>query len=152
MTTVTKAASPRARSAPRLKARHRHGPAARDFLDMIRKVRAGFSYRTLADFQRRSGLTWEAVSQLVQIPTRTLARRQKEGRLHADESDRLLRVSTLFERTVDFFDGDVEAARRWLQAPQWAFGGEKPLDLVCTTLGVQEVDRLLSQLEHGVFS
>jgi putative toxin-antitoxin system antitoxin component (TIGR02293 family) len=83
---------------------------------------------------------------------RTLARRQSEGKLRPDESDRLFRASALFEKAIDLFEGDVTAAGRWLQAPQEALSNRTPLELASTDVGAREVENLILRLEHGVFS
>src|SRR5215212_7733493 len=61
--------------------------------DLVREVRQGFPFGAFERLRRNT--SWEAdfLAALVDIPRRTLARRKHEGRFHADESDRLLRVS-----------------------------------------------------------
>lgn len=85
------------------------------------------------------------------IPTSTLARRRKAGRLAQVESERAYRVARLFERAVDVF-GSPEAARAWLTQPQYVFGGEVPLRFADTDPGALEVERALGRIEHGVFA
>jgi putative toxin-antitoxin system antitoxin component (TIGR02293 family) len=115
-------------------------------------VKAGFPYSALVRFQKATALSWNTIADLIQIPIRTMARRQTQGRLRPDESDRLLRASTLFEKAVELFEGDAKAATRWLQAPQRAFGGQIPLDLASTEIGTRQVEHLIGRLEHGVFT
>jgi putative toxin-antitoxin system antitoxin component (TIGR02293 family) len=119
---------------------------------LVQLVKAGFPYSTLVRFQKATSLSWEKIADFVQIPSRTIARRQSQGRLRPDESDRVLRASSVFEKTVDLFEGNVEAATHWLQAPQRAFGGETPLDLASTEIGARQVEDLIGRLEHGVFT
>jgi putative toxin-antitoxin system antitoxin component (TIGR02293 family) len=97
-------------------------------------------------------LPWEKIARFVAIPQRTLSRRQSEGKLQPDESDRVWRASAIFDMAVDLFEGDVAAARQWLQAPQSALGGEMPLDFASTEVGAREVENLIGRLEHGVFA
>ena len=72
--------------------------------------------------------------------------------LRPDESDRLLRASRLFCRTLEFFEGDEVAARQWLRSPQPAVGGAIPLQLAETEMGTREVEAALDRIEHGVYS
>ncbi len=81
-----------------------------------------------------------------------MARRKAAGRLAPDESERLLRISTVFEKTVDLFEGDVAGAVAWLTSPKRALGRETPLAYSRTELGAREVEDLIGRLEHGVFS
>jgi putative toxin-antitoxin system antitoxin component (TIGR02293 family) len=127
------------------------GIAAFDAMALVRHVRRGFAFRRLAKLQKAMGLPWDKMARLISIPQRTLARRQRAGRLGPDESDRVLRVATVFDLAVDLFEGDVAGARRWLQAPQFGFGGEVPLELASTEVGAKQVVTLITQLEYGVF-
>src|SRR6185295_320831 len=90
---------------------------------LIESVERGFSYSTFEHFQRNSSLPLDKLSDLVQIPLRTLTRRKAGGRLLPEESDRLLRASRVFGRALELFEGDDEAARSWLVSPQPALGG-----------------------------
>jgi putative toxin-antitoxin system antitoxin component (TIGR02293 family) len=125
---------------------------AGDTAQIVKLVRAGFPYKRLATFQKATKLPWADVSRFVAIPTRTLTRRQSEGKLQPDESDRVWRAVTIFDKAVELFEGDDAAARKWLQSPQPALGGETPLDFASTEVGAREVEHLIGRLEHGVFT
>ena len=90
------------------------------------------------------------LTHLVQINPRTLSRRRREGRLHADESDRVLRLSRVYGRTLDLFGGDLDKARHWLSTPKVALGDESPLDYSRVDVGAQEVVDLIERIEHGI--
>jgi putative toxin-antitoxin system antitoxin component (TIGR02293 family) len=119
-------------------------------LAVYRHVRRGLAYSALARFQRNTGLPATAISQLIQVPTRTLTRRKSEGKLAPEESDRLVRAARIFGRAMELFEGDSDAARLWLMAPQPALGGLVPLQLAGTEVGATEVEALIGRLEHGI--
>lgn len=123
-----------------------------DAPELLRSVRKGFLYRTFERFRRNTSLSFERVTELIDIPRRTLTRRKREGRFLADESDRLLRASRLFGKTLELFEGDRDLATEWLTAAQPALGGATPIDLAKTEVGAREVEMLIGRLEHGVFS
>lgn len=127
------------------------GIRTQDPVRLVRLIRAGFPFSRLARFQKVSCLPWDRIADLVQIPPRTLTRRQTAGRLLPDESDRVLRASTIFDLATELFEGDLRQARRWLETPQPGLGGEVPLRLAETGVGAREVERLIARLEHGVF-
>jgi putative toxin-antitoxin system antitoxin component (TIGR02293 family) len=126
------------------------GIGDKDSLEIVRLVRDGFPFSRLSRFQRATALPWEKVARFVAIPKRTLTRRQSEGRLQPDESDRVWRASAIFDLAVNLFEGDADAARQWLLAPQVGLGGEVPLELASTEVGAREVENLIGRLEHGV--
>ena len=119
---------------------------------LIRQVERGFSFKALHAIESRSGIALARIAAIIGIPERTLARRKASGRLTPDESERLLRISGVFEDALDLFEGDVAAAVNWLIAPRKAFGNQSPLDYSRTELGAREVENLIGRLEHGVFS
>lgn len=123
-----------------------------DSAKMVRLVRAGFPFRSLTNFQKATELPWAEISRFVAIPQRTLTRRQSQGKLQADESDRVLRASTIFDMAMGLFEGDAADARKWLQTPQAGLGGETPLDFASTEVGAREVENLIGRLDHGVFA
>ena len=128
------------------------GLRALEATSLLRKVEAGFPYSTIERFQRNTDLQIAELAQLVQIPLRTLARRREAGRLTSEESDRLLRASRVFGKTLALFEGDIEAARSWISAPAPALANRTPQDVSTTEVGAREVEDLIGRLEHGVFS
>ena len=123
-----------------------------DPVDLLRAVKKGLPYRTFERFRRNTSLSFERLTDLIDIPRRTMTRRKREGRLLPSESDRLLRASRLFGKTLELFEGDRDAATEWLTTAQPALGGAVPLDLAKSEVGAREVERLVGRLEHGVFS
>jgi len=121
-------------------------------LEIMDRVRAGLSYRAFERFQRNIDLSLSELATLVQITPRTLARRREEGRLSAEESDRLLRATRVFAKALALFEGDVDAARAWLSAPAPALDDRTPREVASTDVGAREVENLIGRLEHGVFS
>jgi putative toxin-antitoxin system antitoxin component (TIGR02293 family) len=120
--------------------------------EVLRALNRGFPYRAFERFCRNTGLSFDAVIALLDIPRRTMTRRKAEGRFLPSESDRLLRVSRLFAQALELFEGNRDAASGWLMTAQSALGDAAPLDLARTEVGSREVERLITRLEHGVFS
>jgi len=119
--------------------------------ELIREVRKGLSFKTLESLSRASGILVSELASIIEIPNRTLARRKAAGRLARDESERLLRISSIFEKAVQLFNGDVTEAVAWLRRPRRALADHTPLVYSGTELGAREVENLIGQLEYGVF-
>lgn len=128
------------------------GLTAQSSADLIRQVGRGFSFRTMQALESRSGIPLTQIASIIGAPPRTLARRKAAGRLTADESEKLLRLSGVFEKALELFQGDREGALGWLLAPKRQLENHTPLDYVRTEVGAHEVENLLGRLEHGVFS
>jgi putative toxin-antitoxin system antitoxin component (TIGR02293 family) len=126
------------------------GLDVRETPELLKRVKEGLAYSSWESFLRNTRLTKEDAVGLVQISPRTLSRRKEEGRLHPDESDRLMRGARLFAQTVELFEGDVEAANKWFTSSQPALGGSTPIEYAATEIGAQEVEALIGRLEHGI--
>jgi putative toxin-antitoxin system antitoxin component (TIGR02293 family) len=122
-----------------------------NLLQVAKQVQAGLPYRALLELHKRSTLPLETIAQVVRLPRRTLARRKVQGKLTGLESERLLRLAVVFEKAVGLFEGDVTAARNWLDKPSRALGNETPLTTAETEIGARAVEDLMGRLEHGVF-
>lgn len=123
-----------------------------DTPSLTRNLLEGLSFESLVRLQKNMDLPLKELAHLIDISTRTLARRRDRGRLEPDESDRLVRLSRVFALALELFEGDVESARSWLSRPQPALGDATPLDMVRTEVGAREVEALIGGLEHGVYS
>lgn len=120
--------------------------------DLIHAVHNGFSFKSLENFSSETGFAPAEVASLVGIPERTFARRKSTGRLSPDESERLLRISSIFEKAVGLFEGNVDETLEWLTQPKKALGDKVPLHYSRSELGAREVENLIGRLEHGVFT
>ena len=123
-----------------------------DSKKILAMVSRGLPVRTLTRFQQNTSFSTSDIGELVAIAPRTLHRRKEQGRLAPEESDRLLRVTRLFAKALELFEGDVHAARTWFQTPAKALGGESPFRLAQTDLGAREVETLIDRLEQGVLT
>jgi putative toxin-antitoxin system antitoxin component (TIGR02293 family) len=128
------------------------GLAAGSTAELIRRMERGLRYAALGKFAANSGLRVSELAPVLGIPERTLARRRVSGYLSPEESERLLRISHLFEKAVELFGGDVVSAVRWLTTKKKYLENQPPLQYAKTELGAREVENLLGRLEHGVYS
>jgi putative toxin-antitoxin system antitoxin component (TIGR02293 family) len=120
--------------------------------DLIRAVQRGFSFKSLETFSAETGFAPAEIASIAGIPERTFARRKVAGRLSPEESERLLRISTVFEKAAALFEGDVGETLEWLTQPKKALGDKVPLAYSRSELGAREVENLIGRLEHGVFT
>jgi len=128
------------------------GIKASDRMELSEKVQVGFPVKSFISLTKTMELSNKQLAELVQISSRTLNRRLKEGILKADESERLLRFSRIFTMAKNLFEGNSSSAQNWLRNNNRALGGESPLEASKTEEGSREVENLINRLEHGVFS
>ncbi len=128
------------------------GLRARDPIKIFKRVEKGLTFQALERFQKNTGLSTSDLADVIAIKMRTLHRRKEQGRLEPEESDRLMRVSRIFGKALELFEGNTDAARKWLFTRQRALGGGRPMVLAKTDLGAREVEALIDRLEHGVLT
>jgi putative toxin-antitoxin system antitoxin component (TIGR02293 family) len=120
--------------------------------ELIRQVGRGFSFHAMRELESRSGIALPEIASVIGLPVRTLARRKASGRLTSDESEKLLRLSSVFELAVGLFEGKQSDALKWLTTPKKVLENKTPLSYSRTELGAREVENLIGRLEHGIYS
>src|SRR5690554_3075952 len=110
-----------------------------DLQTAARKIAEGLPSYALETVQERLHINTHELSDLVQIPVRTLNRRKKDSTLPPDESERVYRVNRLLELAAGTLGGSEEA-RRWMKEPAYALGGQRPVDMARTEPGARIVE------------
>jgi putative toxin-antitoxin system antitoxin component (TIGR02293 family) len=120
--------------------------------DLIRLIREGLPVDTLTLLARELSIERKTLAKLVGISDRTLNRRiAAAARLSPEESDRITRLARVVAKTKDTL-GTSEKASHWLQNPNRALGGVRPLDLLDTDAGARSVETILGRIEYGIYS
>ena len=98
------------------------------------------------------GMDRGVLAKTVGVAERTLVRRLgARARLSKDESDRVVRFARVVAQAGETL-GDKAKAAHWLQSPNRALSGRKPLELLDTDAGVREVEAVLGRINYGVYS
>ena len=121
-------------------------------VDQLREtVKAGLPYASFEALISKYGLAREEAAAALHLPQRTIARRKKEQKLQADESDRLLRLARVSAQAAATLGSD-EKVVRWLRRPNRALGKRAPLDLIDSDIGTRQVEEVLGRIDHGNLS
>ena len=121
-------------------------------MKVISAIEAGLPFSRFDDLRASIELPANQLATIIKLPVSTLARKKKSGQLTSDQSERLVRLARIMELAFELFEGDADAARRWLKAPRDVLGGNTPLQMVATEIGAREVENLIDCLQDGVFS
>lgn len=129
------------------------GLRSTDEFQVAKKVSEGFSTATVSRLARSLGVSDSRVLDYTSIPESTFHSRKRQGKsLTSEESSRVYRIAKVTAAAEQFFEGNQEAARRWLANPKTALGGKTPLEFARTPEGSDFVVKLLIRMEHGVVS
>lgn len=120
----------------------------RTWVDLDHIVGAGLPKQSLQLLARRAVGPGGAVSEFVYsvVPAATYKRRT---RLSAEESGRTERLARVVAFAEALWDDEAEA-RAFLNRPHPLLDTDTPLQAARTELGARRVERLLSDVEHGL--
>ncbi|QSD24719.1 DUF2384 domain-containing protein [Pectobacterium brasiliense] len=102
---------------------------------------------------RRNPATYDVASlkQMGSLERKTCEMAQLKNSFDAAVEDGSLRVQVVSERAVELFEGDTGLAERWLSEPNRALEWKSPNEILSSQSGIDEVLRLITQLQHGVY-
>ena len=118
---------------------------------MREMLRGGLPFGALEAFVHTMGIPIATITKVLGVASRTLARRKDQRVFNPVESDRLYRLARVAYRAIQTL-GSHEKAEQWLERPNRALGGERPLSLLDTDIGARQVKAVLGRIDHGVFS
>ncbi len=130
----------------------RLGMVKRGQSNLTDQIKRGFPVSVIDKIVTELNIPQGELLEIISLPSATLTRRRSEKRLNSKESDRIYRVARVYRTVLQLFEGDKEAARRWLHEPAKALSGDTPLHHLNTEAGADEVQDLVGRLEHGVIT
>lgn len=117
---------------------------------MVQRVEEGLPVMEVVKFSKQAGFTNDELAKLINIPTRTYARRVAgKTRLTIAEGERAARLMRLFDIAKVLFGTD-ENTRGWFNARIPALGWKTPLEYAQTEPGAREVENVIGRIEHGI--
>lgn len=123
--------------------------SAHQWHDFLEK---GASSRSIDALKAQLDVADDVLAELLGVSEKTLMRARKtDGLLDAVTSDRLFRVAKIAALARQVFERR-EPALHWLKREQPGLGGRTPISFLTTSVGIEEVERLLLRIEHGVYS
>jgi putative toxin-antitoxin system antitoxin component (TIGR02293 family) len=125
------------------------GRRVRSADELAELVRGGLSFEALAVVMDRYEISRDVACTILHLSRRNFPRRKAQNRLSADESDRLYRLARVLAHANRVFEDRDESAG-WIRTPNTALGKQQPVTLLDTDIGVQQVDRVLGRIEHGI--
>lgn len=127
------------------------GIAPKSEFDLAEMIENGLSTKSLTHL-REKGLTFSEISALI-ISPRTLQHRKARGvrKLTHDEADRTVRLARILALAEQVF-GNREKALAWLRTPDETLHDRTAISMLDTEIGGRIVEKMLWQIDEGVFS
>lgn len=121
-------------------------------LDFLSVAEEGVAAYAIHNFKQNFDVSLSQVASILATSEPTLYRRLKANRkLPKNEAIKLLEVTDLF-----LYGEEVLGSRadffKWMELPNTALGGLRPMELTEVPEGVSKVADLLGRIEYGVYS
>ncbi|HNP20040.1 MAG TPA: DUF2384 domain-containing protein [Fulvivirga sp.] len=128
------------------------GKKIKNVLDFLTVTENGLPIAVLKKLQARLQFTNRELGKSLDMSESTLQRRLKLNQnLDKKESESAIHLASVWAKGLDVFE-DEDAFRVWLHTTNTALGNNKPLDLLHSPIGRDEIKDLLSRIEWGVYS
>ncbi|TVR84806.1 MAG: DUF2384 domain-containing protein [Saprospirales bacterium] len=120
--------------------------------DFIHIAKKGINANVIKNVRVHFELTTEMMAGLLNISVPTLYRWIKSNKnLEINYSIKLFEIADLFLYGIEVFE-EKETFFKWLNLPNTALGGLKPIELIELPDGVSKVRDIIGRIEHGVYS
>jgi putative toxin-antitoxin system antitoxin component (TIGR02293 family) len=123
--------------------------AIRSFADLNVAVGRGLPYRSLRVLAGQFAAQHRSHVEQIVAPRSTLQRREREGVLARDESERLERIARLTALAEEVWES-TEAAEEFLTTAHPHLDKQVPIDLAASDLGTRRVEAILWGLEYSL--
>jgi putative toxin-antitoxin system antitoxin component (TIGR02293 family) len=120
-------------------------------MDLVNLSRKGILKQAVTNMAFKLGITQEKICEILHMSARNFQRIKDNAPLDIYTSEQTIEMASVYAKAHKIFSNE-ESIKQWFQAPNYALGNQKPLDLLDTSFGVKMVTDVLGRIEHGVFS
>lgn len=97
-------------------------------------------------------LTGPMIESILYVTLKTLSNyKQRKTHLNAAMSEKVLSIFALYKKGISIF-GSVEEFNKWMEAPAYGLGGQRPNNLLDTMTGINLISEELTRIEYGDLS
>lgn len=125
------------------------GQDVTDEMVLVDLIEGGLPVETTDEVVSLKVITLDEVKALI-IPTTTLVRRRREGRLDPAESDKLVRITRVVELARETLG--PEKGDKWMRRSNRALKGKMPLEICRSEAGARLVEATLDRISYGGLS
>ena len=124
----------------------------RSEFDIVSLSNEGITKASLDTLISHLGISKKAFSEnILDASVKTLERKKSTDKLDKRTSSHVIEIAKVVEHAFEVFE-DEDKVKSWLNAPNRALNGIKPIDLFYLPTGLGMVNDILGRIEHGIFS
>lgn len=128
------------------------GKKINNILEFLSLTESGLPISVLKNLQGRMKFTNKDMGRALEISESTLQRRLRDGKkLDKRESENTIQLASLWARGLEVFE-DENDFRTWLELKNTALGNLKPIELLHSAIGREEIKEVLNRIEWGIYS
>lgn len=126
-------------------------PAEIDSFKIIDVIRKGLPMGILNKLAKLMLFKPRDVAPIMNLSERTLQRYEASTLLDKETSLKTIQLASLYEKGVEVF-GSVERFNSWMNSEILALGLKKPIEFIDTSVGIDQLQKLIGRIQHGVYS
>lgn len=117
--------------------------------DLAALAGEGLPKQALIFFMQKVNLDERRLFSYLDVTKRTLDNYKPTERLRLYISDRLIHLAELYAKGKEIFES-FQHFNEWLNRPSIDLQSQKPIDLIHSRKGVDEILHVLGRIEHGI--
>jgi putative toxin-antitoxin system antitoxin component (TIGR02293 family) len=126
-------------------------PLPRSVLSFFNLGKKGIPKSAIISLASTLHLPLTQMADMLNISYKTLSRKSNNELMDSWVSGHAVEIATVVARGLSVFE-DPNKLNRWLRKPNRALGGNVPLELLQSPVGIRLVIQILGRIEEGVFS
>lgn len=113
--------------------------------------RRGISKNDLINLKSKSGLDYNRLAAALSVTRATLINKKGSEKFSPTLSEKIIDLANIYSYGYEVF-GDIQKFNKWMDNPNTALGGVKPIDVIDNQFGREEVKHIIGRIDHGVYS
>lgn len=119
--------------------------------DYIKLSRKGLSFRQLKEILEYTNISLEQLGGIISLSNKEMTKYSDNEILRTDVSAHLIQIVELYKKGYEVLESK-DNFQTWMNSEIRVLEYQKPVDLLDTPFGLQDVINVLGRLEHGVYS
>jgi putative toxin-antitoxin system antitoxin component (TIGR02293 family) len=120
-------------------------------LEKVAIANKRISKTELEQLKRSTELDYSTLSNILSISRATLINKKGNEKFAVAQSERIFALADIYAYGYEVFE-DKDKFNHWINESNKALGGQKPLELLNSQFGKEEVKRLIGRIDYGVYS
>ncbi|MHB1178459.1 MAG: type II RES/Xre toxin-antitoxin system antitoxin [Daejeonella sp.] len=119
--------------------------------EKMEQVRTGISKSVLVEIKNHINIDYDSLSIILGTTKTTIHNKKNDEKFSPSVSEKIVALSDLYEFGYRVFENKLNF-EKWIQTSNRALGNKKPMELLDTIFGIDEVKNIIGRIEHGVYS